>query len=474
MAVAPSNRIHTPHPRPVRGDGDYVLYWMVAARRPHDNWALEHAVARAKELGKPLVVFEPLRRAYPWASERFHTFVLEGMEVNGMAFAEAGVRYLPYVEPEEDADKGLIAALAEKAALVVTDAYPTYFLPRMVAAAAAAIPRRFEVVDSLGLIPLAATPKGFARAHDFRRWIQKNARPFLKAFPAADPLADYDQGLAQLPDLSRWIGPDGQDVRLDVGGPGASPLVGGWVAAEARFRRWLRDGLTAYADGRNHPDDDAASGLSPYLHFGHIGIHGVLRALFARDDWSPDRLAPQATGKREGWWGCSPEVEAFLDEAVTWREVGHVFAHHVADHDRYESLPDWARLTLDEHRADARHVYSLDALEQARTDDDIWNAAQRQLVRTGVMNNYLRMLWGKKVLQWSASPEEALDRLIHLNNTYALDGRDPNSYSGIFWCFGRFDRAWGPERPIFGKVRYMTSDSTRKKLRLSEYLSRWS
>jgi len=474
MPFAPDLRVSVPHERPVDPDGDYVLYWMVAARRPRDSWSLDHAVAHAQALGKPLVVFEPLRRGYQWACERFHAFVVEGMDANRRTFEAQGVRYVSYVEPEEGDDKGLLAALADRACLVVTDAFPTYFLPRMVASAAQGIERRFEVVDTLGIVPLDATPKAFSRAHDFRRWIHKNVRPFLDAFPSRAPLADYDLGRAALPDLSRWLSEEGQQVDTAIGGPGAAELKGGHGAAAEKLSDWLGEGLQAYADGRNHPDDDAASGLSPYLHFGHLGSHGLVRAVLDRDAWSPDDLADKPTGKREGWWGCSPEVESFLDECITWREVGHVFAHHEPDHDQYGTLPGWARRTLDDHRDDPRHVYTLDELDGARTDDDIWNAAQTQLVRTGVMHNYLRMLWGKKVLQWSPSPEEAVERLIHLNNAYALDGRDPNSYSGIFWCFGRFDRAWGPERPIFGKVRYMTSDSTRKKLRLKEYLDRWS
>jgi len=474
MSFAPQDRVSTPHERPVDADGDYVLYWMIAARRPRNSWALDHAVAHAKQLGKPLVVFEPLRRGYRWASERFHTFVVQGMSANRRTFEAQGVTYVSYVEPEESDDKGLLAALASRACLVVTDAFPTYFLPRMVASAAAGIPARFEVVDGLGIVPLAATPKAFSRAHDFRRWIQKNVRPFLEAFPTRAPLAEYDLGPASLPDLTRWIPAGGQDVELAIGGAVAAELEGGHAAAARQMSAWLHHGLPRYADSRNHPDDDASSGLSPHLHFGHLGAHGLVRALLDQEAWSPDDLGFKATGKREGWWGCTPATEAFLDQCITWREVGHVFAHHVPDHDRYDSLPAWARTTLDDHRSDPRHVYSLDDLEHARTDDDIWNAAQTQLVRTGVMHNYLRMLWGKKVLQWSPTPEDALERLVHLNNAYALDGRDPNSYSGIFWTFGRFDRAWGPERPIFGKVRYMTSDSTRKKLRLKGYLARWS
>jgi deoxyribodipyrimidine photo-lyase len=171
----------------------------------------------------------------------------------------------------------------------------------------------------------------------------------------------------------------------------------------------------------------------------------------------------------------SPAAEKFLDEAVTWREVGYNMAFHHPDSDRYESLPAWVLRTLGEHEADPRpHLYSLEDFEAARTHDDLWNAAQTQLVQEGRIHNYLRMLWGKKVLHWSRTPREALAALVQLNNKYALDGRDPNSYTGIFWCLGRYDRPWAPERPVFGSVRYMSSESARKKLRLDRYLSRYA
>lgn len=169
-----------------------------------------------------------------------------------------------------------------------------------------------------------------------------------------------------------------------------------------------------------------------------------------------------------------PSAEAYLDQLVTWRELGFNFCAFRDDYDRYASLPEWAKKSLEKHRRDPRErTYSLAELARAETYDEIWNAAQRELVRTGVIHNYLRMLWGKKVIEWSERPESALERLIELNDRYALDGRDPNSYSGISWCFGRYDRPWGPERPIFGTVRYMSSESTRRKLELDEYLERF-
>ncbi|MFC1834614.1 hypothetical protein ACFL2Q_07765 [Thermodesulfobacteriota bacterium] len=195
----------------------------------------------------------------------------------------------------------------------------------------------------------------------------------------------------------------------------------------------------------------------------------------AQEHWTWHRLSLNTSGKRKGWWGVSESAEAFLDELITWRELGYNMCSHRNDYDRYESLPDWARRTLEDHESDPRpYLYSFQRLEGADTHDELWNAAQTQLVREGRIQNYLRMLWGKKILEWSPSPREALACMIELNNKYALDGRNPNSYSGIFWILGRYDRAWGPQRPIFGKVRYMSSESARRKLKLKRYLVRYS
>jgi deoxyribodipyrimidine photo-lyase len=251
-------------------------------------------------------------------------------------------------------------------------------------------------------------------------------------------------------------------------------------AAAGLLETFLREGLGRYHESRNSVEGSAASGLSAHIHFGHISAHEVVEAALRAGGWSPERVAPRPTGSREGWWGAPPGVESFLDEQITWRELGFAMCFYHPEgsegaYDRYESLPPWALETLEEHRADPReHLYSLEELDASLTHDPLWNAAQRQLRREGRVHNYLRMLWGKKVLEWSPSPEEALRRLVWLNNRYALDGRDPNSYSGIFWCLGRFDRAWGPERPVYGKVRYMTSESTARKYDVRGYLRRYS
>ena len=218
---------------------------------------------------------------------------------------------------------------------------------------------------------------------------------------------------------------------------------------------------------------EATSGLSPYLHFGHISVHQVFTETMQQAGWTPDRISGKVNGSSNGWWGVEENAESFLDELITWREVGYNMCSRSADYDRYDSLPAWARQTLGKHAEDPReYVYTLDEFEAAQTHDPLWNAAQRQLVREGRIHNYLRMVWGKKVLEWSASPQAALDVLIELNNKYALDGRNPNSYSGIFWVLGRYDRAWGPERPIFGTIRYMSSENTARKVRVKDYLRR--
>jgi deoxyribodipyrimidine photo-lyase len=203
-------------------------------------------------------------------------------------------------------------------------------------------------------------------------------------------------------------------------------------------------------------------------------VYQVFDALMAREGWLGD-LPAKATGAKEGWWGVSAPAESFLDELVTWRELGYNMTSKRDDYDVFESLPSWARHSLDLHESDDRaFVYGLDAFEHAHTHDPLWNAAQRQLVAEGRIHNYLRMLWGKKILEWSATPREALSTMIELNNKYALDGRDPNSYSGIFWVLGRYDRPWHPERPVLGVIRYMSSENTARKMRVKEYVRKFA
>ncbi|MDA8744266.1 deoxyribodipyrimidine photolyase [Rubripirellula amarantea] len=470
----------------VREGGDYVLYWMIAFRRPRYNFALQHAVDRAKEFGKPLVIFEPLRVRYRWASDRLHRFVIEGMRDNARHFQDRAVTYFPYVEPKPGAGTPLLHQLAKSACTVVTDEYPCFFLPHLIEAVKDRIPARLELVDSNGVMPLRTPERTFTVAHSYRRWMQKNILDALTEMPREDPLKRVKLAkLESLPSkiLRKWPAAD-FDSLLDGDGLSKIPIdhsvvpspvvTGGHIDAGKRLAKFVDETLDVYNDDRNHPDEHATSGLSPHLHFGHLSAHEIVAEIFDREEWTPDK-ASAANGKNSGFWNTSEPAEAFLDQVLTWREMGfNMSFRHPDTYDKFDSLPDWSKKTLLEHEQDERpEVYSLEEFENAQTHDELWNSAQRELVETGVMHNYMRMLWGKKILHWTENPRDALDVMVHLNNKYGLDGRDPNSYSGIFWVLGRYDRAWGPKRPVFGSVRYMTSDSARKKLRLKEYLKRF-
>jgi deoxyribodipyrimidine photo-lyase len=487
MNTVSETRIEKCNDMPINVQGDYVLYWMIANRRMGWNFSLQRAVEWAEDLKKPLVVFEALRCGCRWASDRLHRFVIDGMSDNAKHLKDSGVLYYPYLELVEDEGKRLVKTLGGRACVVVTDDFPCFFLPNMVQAAASQLPVLLEKVDSNGILPMVWADKVFSRAFDFRRFLQNNLEAHLNSFPDPDPIrAASFPPMRLLPEslTERW--PSSLDfvdkpekinlgsLPLDHNVP-PSPIQGGQRAAHERLHLFLSELLPRYADFHNHPDNDVTSGLSPYLHFGHISVHQVFEELMDLEGWSPDRLSSLARGSREGWWGVGKSAEAFLDQLITWRELGYNMCRHRSDYDRYESLPDWANLTLETHEKDPRpHLYSPAQFENARTHDELWNACQTQLVLEGRMHNYLRMLWGKKILEWSRSPMEALEIMIELNNKYALDGRNPNSYSGIFWILGRYDRAWGPERPIFGKVRYMSSRNTKRKLRLKEYLKRYT
>jgi deoxyribodipyrimidine photo-lyase len=482
----PAERIRAVNQAPVRREGSYVLVWTTAFRRTGSSFALDRAVEWSRDLSRPVVVLEALRAGYPHASDRLHAFVLQGMAASARAFADAGIGYHPYVEPAPGAGRGLLEALAGRACVVVADDSPAFFLPRMVAAAAPRLAIRMEAVDSNGLLPVRAATATYATAHDFRRFLQRELPDRIHAFPSTDPLDAAGVAGGSVPDdvAAAWpratpemLGAAPAALRSLPIDHGVAPVLeatGGSTAGRAVLESFLADRLARYGD-RSHPDADGSSGLSPWLHFGHVSAHEVFRAVVRREGWKPSRLGTDWSGKKEGYWGMSPEAEAFLDELVTWRELGFNMLSRRPDaaHD-FDSLPPWAIRTLQAHGADPRDpVYDRATLEQAATHDEVWNAAQRELLERGRIHNYLRMLWGKKILQWSATPREALATMIHLNDRWALDGRDPNSASGIFWCLGRYDRPWGPERPVFGVVRYMTSENTVRKLHLKEYLRRF-
>ncbi len=466
----------------INEDRDYVLYWMQSARRLQYNYGLEWAVACANKLNKPLLIYEGLNMDYPWACDRFHIFIMQGMKENLKVAEEKGINFFSFVERGKNEGKGLLYKLAEKACMVVSDEYPVFIIRRHNERVGEKLNVPYVTIDSNGIIPLGITDKDPYSAYLFRKVMQKHFKEAYTNPPKKDPLADLENTEAiELPrDLKNQY-PSADDLFDDIPGAvskmdidhevGAIDLDGTRQAALGKLGHFIQYGLFDYDEKRNDPDEKKTSGLSPWLHFGKISEYEIVKAVLSHqpEGWDLDQLTPNG-GKNTGFFNGDDNIQSFLDEVITWREVGFHFAHHRDDFDQFDSLPDWALKTMEKHKDDPReHVYTLEELEQSRTHDEIWNAAQTQLREEGIIHNYLRMLWGKKVIEWTPDHRTALDYLIELNNKYAIDGRDPNSYSGIFWCFGRFDRAW-QEREIFGKLRYMTSESTRKKVKLKNYL----
>jgi deoxyribodipyrimidine photo-lyase len=462
------------------GGSEYVLYWTQIYRRLERNHALDYALHCAEHLGRPLVVYEGLRLDYPWASRRLHRFVLEGMAHNARRASELGLSYWPFVETRKHEGRGLLRRLCERACLVVTDDFPCFIVPGQTAALARKVPVPVIAVDSNGVVPLSLLGPAVSAAAHLRPRIHK---AFAEAWPhraAAEPEVGRAAAKRVSAPFDTWKSRDVagfvDSLPLDPSVPPVSLTPGGTAAARERLDGFLERRLRGYATDRSAPrslEEGHASGLSPYLHFGHLSIEEVAeRVLATTGHWTPDELRVHNRGKREGYFADDPDVNAFLDEALTWRDVG--FNWHWsrrADARSLETaLPQWILETLGAHAGDERpHLYSADELEAGDTHDPLWNAAQRELVTTGTIHNYLRMLWGKKVLEWSPTPAEAYRTLEHLNNKYALDGRNPNSYTGILWCFGLFDRPWAPERKIFGRVRYMSSENTARKFDLKPY-----
>lgn len=478
-------RVRALNKQQIRPDGEYILYCMTSTRRLTWNYSVDRAIEHAKTLGKPLLIFEPLELGYPWASDRHHRSIIDGMKEHQDRVAPLSPGYYPYIEPKQGAGEGLLEALANRAAVVITDDSPVFFTTKLVKTAKHITSCLVEAVDSCGLLPLRAADRNFVSAYQFRRFLQRTLPNHLEMPPAPDAITN-----AKIPSLTdfpteiseQWpkANPDLMQSRGNLfalpidHSVGPTSWRGGSVSGTRQLHGFIERGLPLYGEERHNPDSSVSSGLSPWLHYGHISPHEIFDAVAESEGWTLPCISQKSDGRRSGWWGMTPTAEAFLDELVTWRELGFVFCSREPAFDRYDKLPTWALKTLEDHAGDPReYIYTLEEFMTSSTHDDLWNAAQRQLVNEGVIHNYLRMLWGKKILEWSASPDEAFETMIELNNRFALDGRDPNSYTGIAWVLGRFDRGW-PERQVYGKVRSMTSAATRRKVKLREYLARWA
>jgi deoxyribodipyrimidine photo-lyase len=430
--------------------GAVVVYWMQRAQRATDNPALETAIAAANAIGKAPVVYFGLVAGVAGANLRHYQFLAEGLRDVAEDLAERGIAFVVRKSPDQDFMRFCDEV---RPALVIGDENPLRAAERSKQRVVGQLRVPFWTVDADVIVPSRLLQKEHYAARTIRPRINAQLPEFLRPIRRHVPRHTWTppwQLQTLRPDLSLLDGfPVDRSVRP------VATCRGGSHAARSVLRCFVAERLAGYAEHRNHPERDATSQLSPYLHFGHVGPHTV--ALAVRDAAAPvhDRAA-------------------FLEELIVRRELAVNFVRYNPAYDHLSSAEPWAVRTLAAHRADPRpHRYTPRQLEQAETHDDLWNAAQRQMVRRGWMHGYLRMYWAKKILEWSESPEAAYEIAVTLNDRYELDGRDPNGYAGVAWAIaGKHDRAWGPERPIYGTIRYMSYASTSRKFDSASYIER--
>lgn len=419
------------------GHSGGVLYWMCTAVRADENPALDAAILIAHELKQPLLVYHALSEQYSFASDRHHTFILQGAADVQRQLQQRQIPYVFHLERPGHREDWL-KLLADAAAIVITEDMPTDPAAAFLRGLASRTQTPIVAVDTACVCPMQLAGRAWDRAFQFRNSVSKHHRerlqyawPEIQERPAAwEPRLP---GFVPLELLSSAIPELVGSCRIDHSVAPVIDTPGGTAAGLERWQTFRDQGLRQYAAKRNQPLVNGVSRMSAYLHYGMV---------------SPFRIARECAGLRHDG------AEKFLDELLIWRELAWCFCRFRRDHDSWESIPAWARETLAKHAHDRRSVlYSWERLAAGETHDPLWNAAQKSLRIHGELHNNVRMTWGKALLQWAADPRDALKLIIDLNNRYALDGRDPSSYGGILWCLGQFDRPFTPEQPVLGTVR---------------------
>ncbi|HPF05228.1 MAG TPA: deoxyribodipyrimidine photo-lyase [Spirochaetota bacterium] len=429
--------------------GDYVLYWMQQSQRAKYNHALCHAIQIADSLKLPVLVFFGIDSGYPSANLRHYRFMIDGLAEVERELKKLGIKMITWIiEPVEG-----VLRLAENAAAVVADF--GYLKHQLIwrKEASSSVNCLFLAVESDVIVPVeTASAKEEYSAATFRPKITALMKFYSELPPVIKPvnsslplnlnsvnLSDIDSIMAEL-DIDKTVMP-------------VANLKSGTPAAEQTLKKFIELRLDEYPDKRNHPSLNFSSELSPYLHFGQISPLFIVSEILKID---------------------SPGRDVFLEELIVRRDLSINFVYYNKNYDSYDSIPPWAAATLKKHQSDRReYLYSRREFEESLTHDIYWNAAQNELVTTGKIHNYMRMYWGKKFIEWTESPEVAFDYMVYLNNKYAIDGRDVNSYTGIAWCLGKHDRPW-KERPVFGTVRYMNDNGLKRKFDMSGYIKKFS
>ncbi len=452
MSALLPDRVQSLNNQGTAEQADYILYWMQQSQRARHNPALERGVQYANEHSLPLLVVFGLMDDYPEANCRHYTFMLEGLRDAQQRLETRGLRMIVQHGPPVE----VALQYADDAAVIVTDRGYLRHQKQWRTRVAEAAPCRVEQVEGDVVVPVeTATDKAEYAARTIRPKIHEHLERCLQ-LPPRQPVEfpslglDVDRGL----DLSD-IGAVADQLDLDRRvSPVSSLYRGGASEAEQIMEGFLAEHLSGYDGNRNQIHTNAVSHMSKYLHFGQV---------------SPVWLAQQVRQAD----GPEADIESYIEELVVRRELAINHVHFRPDtYDAYECLPEWARESLAEHADDEReHVYSRAELVEGGTHDPYWNAAMKEMRETGYMHNYMRMYWGKKILEWSPDPQTAYERTLHLNNKYFLDGRDPNSFANVAWVFGLHDRGW-KERPVYGKVRYMSQGGLERKADPDAYVEK--
>jgi deoxyribodipyrimidine photo-lyase len=419
-----------------------------------DNPALDVAIEAGNLLGLPVVVFFSVIPNYPSANLRHYYFMQQGLRDVAEDAAERGVGFVLRRHP----DNSLETFLEEvEAALVIGDENPCREPERWRKVLARRLKLPFWTVDADVVVPSAVFGRSYFLLHHFRPHLKRELTKYLVKLEKMEPTHPW-KPKKEMASYSLELDITAGFARLDRGVGPVDDFTGGTQSAVRRLGEFLRLELAQYEEMRNHPEVKGTSRLSPYLHFGNIGpltIALAVEAAVAKGKISP------------------PARDRFLEQLIGWRELAVLFVRHNPNYDNWESAEPWARKTLVEHSGDSRpHRYTFEQLERGETGDDLWNAAQREMVDSGWMHNYMRMYWAKKILEWAPDPARAFEWAVQLNDRYELDGRDPNGYAGIAWAIvGKHDRPWF-DRPVFGLVRSMTGASTAKKFDSRSYIER--
>jgi deoxyribodipyrimidine photo-lyase len=427
--------------------GNYILYWMQAAQRAEYNHALEYSIRRANELNVPVVVLFGITDNYPGANLRHYYFMLEGLKETKEALEK---RYIKLVLRHESCELAVVE-LAKNACCVVVDAGHTRIQLKWRQKAANNIKCLLEEVETNLIVPvMEVSDKENFSAGTLRPRITKRLPEYLVKIKYNKPLfnsLDMKFNSFNINNVELAL----SKLNIDTSVGPVKDFKGGATEAKRRLKDFIKNKLGHYPDLRNDPCLDATSNMSPYLHFGQISPLYIALKVLESD---------------------SPGKEAYLEELIVRRELSYNFVYYNKSYDKFSCLPPWAKNTLNFHARDKReYVYSLKEFEQAKTHDPYWNAAQKEMVITGKMHGYMRMYWGKKILEWSKNPKEGYRIALYLNNKYELDGRDPNGFAGVAWCFGKHDRAWS-ERTVFGKIRYMNASGLKRKFDCNKYIEK--